>query len=99
VQIVTYSAIVARHQGCREIKSPVGKFPRGELCDQRSLPAAISLSYNIHQGVNMFLPLRNKVSVDDNTLHVQSGVTILTDGDFSEGETLLMTPAMRFCDQ
>jgi len=36
----------------------------------------------------MFLPLRNKVSVDGNTLHEQSGVTILTDGDFSEGETI-----------
>jgi len=30
----------------------------------------------------MFLPLHNKVSVDDNTLHVQSRVTISTDGDF-----------------
>jgi len=26
--------------------------------------------------------------VDDNTLHVQSEVTISTDGDFSEGETI-----------
>jgi len=34
----------------------------------------------------MFLPPRNS-SVDDNTPHVQSGVTILTAGDFSEGET------------
>jgi len=32
----------------------------------------------------MFLPLCNKVSIDDNTLHVQSGVTISTDGDFSD---------------
>jgi len=39
----------------------------------------------------MFLPLRNKLSVDDNTLHVQSGVTISTDGDFSEGETICDT--------
>jgi len=44
----------------------------------------------------MFWPPRNKVSVDDNTLHVQSGVTISTDGDFSEGETLFVTPAVRF---
>jgi len=29
----------------------------------------------------MFLPPRNKVFVDDNTLHVQSGVTISTDDD------------------
>jgi len=27
----------------------------------------------------MFLPPCNKVSIDDNTLHVQSGVTISTD--------------------
>jgi len=27
--------------------------------------------------------------VDNNTLRVQSGVTISTDGDFSEGQTLL----------
>jgi len=45
----------------------------------------------------MFVPLRNKVSVDDNTLHVQSGVTVSTDGDFSEGETLFMTSAVCFC--
>ena len=43
----------------------------------------------------MLLPPRNKVCieehvyVDDNILHVQSGVTILTDGDFSEQESLL----------
>jgi len=43
----------------------------------------------------MLLPPHNKVSVgghvyvDNNTLHVQSGVTISTDSDFSEGETLL----------
>jgi len=30
----------------------------------------------------MFLPLHNKVTADDNTLHVQCGVTISTDGDF-----------------
>jgi len=46
----------------------------------------------------MFLPLCNKVSVDDNTLHVQSGVTISTNGDFSEGETLFMTLAVHFYD-
>ena len=37
-------------------------------------------------------------SVDDNTLHVQSGVIISTDGDFLEGDTLFMTPAVCFCD-
>jgi len=37
----------------------------------------------------MFLPPRNKVSIDDNTLHVQSIVTILTDGEFSEGRLYL----------
>jgi len=43
----------------------------------------------------MLLPSHNKVSmggqvyVDNNTLHVQSGVTISTDGDFLEWETLL----------
>jgi len=42
----------------------------------------------------MFLPPHNKVSIDYNTLHVQSGVTILTDADFSEGETLFVTPAV-----
>ena len=46
----------------------------------------------------MFLPPGNKVSVDDNTLPVQSGVTILTDGDFSVGETLFVTLAGRFYD-
>jgi len=64
-------------------KSPIGKSPWGELRDKISPLAAILLSYNIRQGVNMFLSLRNQVSVDDNTLHVQSAVTILTDGDFS----------------
>jgi len=44
------------------------------------------------------LPPRNKVSIDDNTLYVDSGVTISTDGDFSEGETLLVTPAVYFYD-
>jgi len=43
----------------------------------------------------MFLPPCNKVSVggqvyvEDNTLHVQSRVTISTEDDFSEVETLL----------
>jgi len=46
----------------------------------------------------MFLPPRNKVSVDDNTLHWQSGVTILTDGDFLERETLFVTSAVHFYD-
>jgi len=46
----------------------------------------------------MLFPLRNKVSVDDNTLRVQSGVTISTDGDFLEGETLFVTPDVHFCD-
>jgi len=31
-------------------------------------------------------------------LHVQCGETISTDNDFSEGETLFMTPAVRFYD-
>jgi len=44
----------------------------------------------------MSLPPRNKVTVDDNTLHVQSGVTTSTDGDFSEAETLFMTLAVLF---
>jgi len=35
-------------------------------------------------------PPRNKVSVDDNTLHVQAIVIISTDGHFSEGETLFV---------
>jgi len=30
----------------------------------------------------MFQTPHKKVSIDDNTLHVQSGVTILTDSDF-----------------
>jgi len=43
----------------------------------------------------MFLPPRNKVSIDDNnTLYVQSGVTTLTDSDFSEGETIHDTGCM-----
>jgi len=46
----------------------------------------------------MFLPPRNIISVDDNTLHVQSGVTISTDGDFLERETLFVTLAVRFYD-
>ena len=46
----------------------------------------------------MFLQLHDKISVDDNTLHVQSGVTISTDGDFSEGETLFVTPVAQFYD-
>jgi len=33
----------------------------------------------------VFLPPRNKFSVDDNTIRVQSRLTITTDGDFSEG--------------
>jgi len=45
----------------------------------------------------MFLPLRNEVSVDDNTLYVQSGVTISTDGDFSEGETICDTSCGLAC--
>jgi len=36
----------------------------------------------------MFLPLHNKVS----------GLTISTDSDFSEGGTLFVTSAVRFCD-
>jgi len=40
---------------------------------QNKSAVAILLSYNIHRGVNMFLPPRNKVSVDDNALHVQFG--------------------------
>jgi len=73
-------------------QSPV-RSPQGELCDKISLPAAILLSNDIHRGANMFLLPRNKVSVNDNTLHVQSGVTISTDGDFSEGETVFVIPA------
>jgi len=46
----------------------------------------------------MFLPPHNKVSVDDNTLHVLSGVTLSTDGDFLLGETLFVTLAVRFYD-
>ena len=72
-------------------------FP-GKLRDEISPPAAILLSYDICQGANVFLPLHNKVSIDDNTLHVQSGVTILTDGAFLEGGTLFVTPAVCFCD-
>jgi len=45
---------------------------------------AILLWNNIRRGANILLPLRNKVSMGD-----MSGVTISTDGDFSEGETLL----------
>jgi len=60
--------------------------------------AVILLPYDIRQGMNMLLPLRNEVFVDDNTLRMQSGVTILTDSDFSEGATLFVTPAVRFYD-
>jgi len=45
-----------------------------------------------------FFPPRNKVSIDDNTLHMQSRVIISTDGDFSEGETVFVTPAVHFYD-
>jgi len=83
--IVAYLATAARYPGCHEIKSPIGKSPRDELRDDISPPAAILLSYNIRRGANMFLPPRNKGFDDDNTLHVQSGVTVLTDTDFSEG--------------
>jgi len=51
--------------------------------------------YDIRRGANMFLSPRNKVSVDDNTLHVQSGVTVSTDG---EGETSFVTLAVCFYD-
>jgi len=96
VQIVTHSAIATRHPGCRVIKSPVGKSPWGELRDEISPPAVILRLYNIRRGENMFLPPLNFSvdSVDDN-LQVQSGVTISTDGDFSEKETLFVTPAVR----
>jgi len=56
------------------------------------------MKYDICLEANVFLPPHNKVCVNDNILHVQSGVSILTDGDFSEGETLFMTPAVRFYD-
>jgi len=52
----------------------------------------------VTRGVNLFLPLRNKVSIDDNTVHVHSGVTVSTDGDFSEGKTLFVTLAVCFYD-
>jgi len=43
----------------------------------------------ISAGANMSnMPMRNKVSIDNNTLHVQSRITISTDGDFSEKETI-----------
>jgi len=47
----------------------------------------------------MFLPPRrpNKVSVDDNALHVQSGVTISTGGDFSEGDFIRDTGCALLC--
>jgi len=43
----------------------------------------------------MLLPLRNSLNgghiyVINNTLHLQYGVTILTEDDFSEGETLFV---------
>jgi len=91
-QIVAYSVIAARHPGCHEIVS------RGELRDEISPPEVILLSYDICSGANMFVPPRNKVSIDDKTLHVQSGGNILTDSDFSEGETLFVTPAVHFYD-
>jgi len=53
-QIVAYSAVAARHPGYHQIKSPVRNSSRGEL-------------RNEIRGVNMFLPLHNKVSVNDNT--------------------------------
>jgi len=70
--------------------------PQGELRDEMSASSDfIVVQY----------PLRSEcfchctiVSVDENTLHVQSGVTILTDGDFSEGETLFVTSAVCFYD-
>jgi len=94
VPIVAYSATAARHQGCHEIKSLVEKSPQSELHDEISLLVAILLSYDICRGVNMFLPPRNQVSIDDNTQHVQSRVTSSTDGDFSERETLFVKPAV-----
>jgi len=65
------------------------KVSRGEFCNEISPLAAILLSNDIRRGANniMLLPPCNKVLVGD-----MSGVTttcISTDGDFSEGETLL----------
>jgi len=97
VQIVPFIHISARHAGCHKIVSHL-KVSQGELRDDISPPAAILLSYDSRRGVNMFLPPHNKVSVDDNTLCVQYGVTISTDSDFSEAETLYMTLGVRFYD-
>jgi len=85
--------------GCQEIKYPVGKSPCGELRDEISSLVAILLSYNILLRSKYVLPPHNKVSVDDNTQHMQSEVTISTDGDFSEWETLFVTLAVRFYDE
>jgi len=71
------------------------KVSRGEFRDEISSLAAILLSNDIRRGVNMLLLPRNKVSVGRSlrgrkSLHVQSRVTISTDGNFSEGDTLLL---------
>jgi len=44
----------------------------------------------------MLLPPHNKVFIEENTLHVQSEVSISSDSDFLEGETLFLIPAMHF---
>jgi len=45
----------------------------------------------------MFLLLHNKGSVDNNTLHVQSGITISKDSGFSEGEAIRDTSGALIC--
>jgi len=50
------------------------------LCRQDIVGIYVSLAF---RGANMFLPPCNKVSVDDNTLHMHAGVTISTDGVFT----------------
>jgi len=73
---------------CVYLFDTVWNSPWDEFCDEISLLAVILLSYNIRRGANMLLPPRDKVSigahvyVDDNTLHMQSRITISTDGNF-----------------
>jgi len=63
---------------------------QGEFCDEINTPVTILLLYDIIRAANILSPPRNRVSVGKMfTLmlihHMQSGVTILTDSDFSEG--------------
>jgi len=58
------------------------KVSPGEFRDEISLPTAILLSNDIRRELSMLLPPRKSlrgghVYVDDNTLHVQSGVSIM----------------------